>query len=624
MWVDLQPPPAGPYLGEPPSGLGEEPVLAVVGPAGVGKTRAVREWAHRQPVPPAWVDLQGIRRPISGLLRLAAVLGVQPAAPLALEDGLRDLTGALRAQPARALVLDGVDGLRGLQEWVGLLRRGAPAVPLVLTLRAPPEWPGVSVRAVAPLPVLSAVDLYERHAGPVEDPATLGHALAGVGQLPAAIELLAGLSGQVSERERARSRRPGALRDVVAAVWRRLPPPEREALVACAVFVGPFDASGFAAVTGGAISADALLRRGLLQELGQTWLVPDAVRAFVAERVSDPVRAAHARWLAQSGDLLGRFDEVIAALGWAVDADPRAAEALLAPCLAEQGIPYAAFEPLLDRLPPSPDAWWLRGRALLRAGRAIEAEAALELAERAGLADGVVNADRAAIALLRSDPDALEAAAATVSGPRGPLLAAQAAALREDWDTALPAALAAALGAREAGAPGVEEAALALLLEWRLTARIFDPDGSERRVALCRELGRLPEELSAHLQRAELLLEAGEADQVDLSRAEVLAAGRDAWVARLDTMRGRQALLAGEPDRALALARAAGDRQLETVALAVRRRWRALRKAGAGSDDPLIVALVRAANGRLADQPVDVVLPGAGLLVRAAADALLS
>ncbi|MDC7121386.1 winged helix-turn-helix domain-containing protein [Cellulomonas fimi] len=303
-------------------------LVTLVGPGGVGKTRAALEVVRVLPAGGArFVELGAVREPDAVPAAVVAAAGLSPAAGPPAE--------ALTALAARDLVLvldncehvvDAVaDVVESLLEHPGPLR-------VLATSREPLRVPGEHVHAVMPLAATDATVLFvdrARAAGAatsVDDPA-VGRVVDLLDGLPLALEMagaraaalstadladeLAHRLGDLAHAGRGVDARHASLTALVA--WSRdlLDPVQRRALDGWPVLasaVPPGDAATVLAVPRHAV--EALAARSLLvrdDADGRTRLrMLRTVRAVVGEPPDDdPVRARHAATVA---DLLGAAD----------------------------------------------------------------------------------------------------------------------------------------------------------------------------------------------------------------------------------------------------------------------------------------------------------------------------
>jgi len=587
------PPPALPLVGR--TGelsvvrrlLGEERLITLTGPAGIGKSRLAVELA-REVARRRAARLVGLRAVLLGRAlapHVAATLGVheRPGAPWEAT-----LARVLRAQDL-LLVLDGCDGIGGavLDLVTGLLP-DCPALTVLVTGREPLGAPGERVVELGPLPTRDAVALLVARAPSGGGVDSASEALPRVAEAvdgnPLALELAAGRLGTVGAEELVDQLRD---RDGTVLAWSvaHLAADARRLLGRLAVFTGAFDAERAAAVAGADVSTQLaeLLRAALVSVApggaGSTYrlLPPVAELARVvltAERDADDAAAAHARAHAElaerayfglrgpNGDAtLRQLDSVVpdlsAALVWSLDRAPVTA-LRLAGALAW--------------------SWYRRGRitegrtwcdaALAAAGDG----APPALAARAGIGSAV-------LAYLAGNLHAMDAALlraverADTAGD--PALRAQAhlyrvwARLGDDPEVATDA-LAAAQGALGTDGPGWLEAEVAMTAGALALAR-SDPASAERELERARELasrhGHAWSATSATWQQAKLALRR---DDPGTAHALHLLCLRDVDVARdlaggLVTLNGLAAAIAvgGDPRRGarlLGAVSALGDR----------------------------------------------------------------
>ena len=430
-------------------------LLAIRGPAGVGKSRLAWEFARELgPVAlhvdaAACVDAEAIE------LRLAAVLGAPPdraAVAAALGARARVLVVLDDAEPVGTGWADRITG------WLS----AAPQAAFLLTAR---ETPGLSDDAVLELGPLAIADeavelLRLRAASAGADlggtcPAVLRRIAAALDGLPLAIELAAGQlahlpAEQLLERLPARLEllvrppgttafaRHGSLRAAIEDSWRHLEPFERTGLALASVFRGGFDAEAAEAVLGsdGAPAAElihVLRERSLVQVREAStgrYALDESVRTFAARHLGPAERAAVERrhaafYLARAEPLAlaveARTDLAAAAalerdqenlleihrrtlarthIPAEVAADALRAAIVLAPLFVLRQRERAALELLdaaLEASSPSRTEPLLRGRALLARGAARllagrPASALADLLEATGLARGARDA----------------------------------------------------------------------------------------------------------------------------------------------------------------------------------------------------------------------------------------
>jgi predicted ATPase len=421
-------------------------VVALVGPAGIGKSRlaeaAARAWCGPGRLA-WWCDVSGARTLDDVVSAVAAVLGV-PLGAGSVDAHATQLGHALAGRGAGLLVLDGCDRLGGAcavaARWAALGAR------VVLTSRTPLPVDATVLR-VGPLPPSDALALLvaraaERGADVASDPGlpALAARLDGV---PLALELAAGRLGvlsvaEVTERlglsflRSGAGGRHGTLRAALDWSWAQLPEAERAALAQLSVFAGDFAPEAALRVVdlGGAPVAPALaalVERSMVSPPhgrdGTRLRLLAGTREYAAEQLGAEAPAAevrHGRWVAGLREALGPvgsaarlralaadLDDVLAACRRAVDRGD-AAQAVAAldtawEVLALTG-PFAPAVDLAAAVAAVPGAaggvvervW---GAALQRSGRGAEGLAHSSAAVAAHHAAG----DRAAEGVARTE-----------------------------------------------------------------------------------------------------------------------------------------------------------------------------------------------------------------------------
>ncbi|HSO37964.1 MAG TPA: AAA family ATPase [Labilithrix sp.] len=280
-------------------------LVTLWGPGGVGKTRLAREREEserRRGRVVAWADLAASRTRREVVTTLATTLGVTL---VETDDAAIDaLAQAATAQ--RALVV--ADNLEQIDDAAraALLHLAAAigeGACLLLTSRERLGAPFEATIAVEPLGEDDGVALFEALAGAPDDPTTRA-IVRRLDALPLALELaaarvpllgapelLARLDRKLDVLGTARADRPArhaTLRAAIAWSWDLLEESERDALVACATFEGPFDAALAEHVIGGA-EADALDRLERLRRRALVHAAPDA-RGRATLRLLESVR----------------------------------------------------------------------------------------------------------------------------------------------------------------------------------------------------------------------------------------------------------------------------------------------------------------------------------------------
>ncbi len=516
--------------------------LTLRGPGGVGKTRLAREALRRAPaeVASSFVDLSWC----ATFADVVEAVGRTLDLPLGRQDPERHLARIARVTCRRGpclLVFDNAE--TAPTALADLLRRWPdPRAHHLVTSRVALGLSDEEVLIVDPLPVpvgdgrSDATDLFDARCaarGAAPDPrhrpaiAELVRFLEGT---PLAIELAARWSalldpGELLARLRA-SRlvlaaaggdpRPERHRTMAATVrwsWDALDPEDREALAACSVFRGGFDADAAEAVLpgGGLERLERLVERSLVQvettpSGGRRFALLEILRTFAAERLAERPTLARV-----TGE---RHASHYASLG----ADER-----------------------LDRLARADgeSTWWTLRRELANLELAATADAP-EVAARAALLASMTF--RVLGPVDRAEP---------------PLRKALERA--DELPPALHVRLLDALGSAMSGR-GLVADALAVLQEARALAEARAPD---HLAAVLQSLGILllyhgsAEESASYLTRAgELYRAAGDDYGVAVSLAER---------AQLDLRAGRRAEAVGTYQEALRVLRRLGARHAEAV-----------------------------------------------------------
>ncbi|MET0460337.1 MAG: NB-ARC domain-containing protein, partial [Ilumatobacteraceae bacterium] len=375
--------------------LGASPVVTLVGPGGIGKTRLALAVAQRVDVDTrggAWlIELAANGSSDEVPRAVAGVLGVK-------ESLGRTLTASIVAalQSRRALlVLDNCEHvIDGAAELARAVADGCPNVRLLATSREGLGLRDERLVAIAPLdPAGPGVELFNERAAaasqefdPVasrDDVEEICRRLDGV---PLAIELAAArtrslspaeLVGRLDDRlrlltggRRASVERHRTLRATIQWSYDLLTPAQQSMFGRLSIFAGPFDRAAADAIVDDAdldiLDVDDLLgelvdRSMLIVEsgpFGRRFRFLETMRQFGAERLSegghtDVLAARHARWclaeVTRIRDLLAgpteiegvaRLDELWpnlrAAVDWACAADDgRLARALVGPIVTE-------------------------------------------------------------------------------------------------------------------------------------------------------------------------------------------------------------------------------------------------------------------------------------------------
>ncbi|HTI21031.1 MAG TPA: BTAD domain-containing putative transcriptional regulator [Kutzneria sp.] len=345
-------------------------LVTIIGPGGAGKTRLAIESARRMPEV-CFVELAGLGDGAQVPQAVIAALGIRDAGLFAgheLPDPVARLISSL-ADRRILLVLDNcehvVDGAARLARQ---LLAGCEELRILATSR---EALGVTGESLCPLPPLAGPDtirLFEERAHAVRpgyglDPATVGRICAAVDGLPLGIELAAARLRsfeldevesrlrQLSHGDRTAEPRHQTLRAVVAWSWDLLDPDERTMAKRLAVFAGGATLSVAEEVCG--LPADVLaglVDKSLVEVNGGRYRMLETVRAFCVDQLGDEeeqARRSHASYflrlaeeaeprlrtgeqLAWLAKLTAEHANLMAALRWAVGADPESALRLAA------------------------------------------------------------------------------------------------------------------------------------------------------------------------------------------------------------------------------------------------------------------------------------------------------
>jgi predicted ATPase/DNA-binding SARP family transcriptional activator len=320
--------------------LSRAPLVTLVGPGGVGKSRIAAEVASRR-TPSAWVDLARVR--VDTDVPAAVAEGIGIAVPTGSDA---DVTVALAlARFTGTVVIDNCEHL--LDAVAGLVDRAladAAPVRLLATSRERLDVAGELVLPVMPLPVPAPA-----HAGP-EDPvvalfqtrlaaaggravpaADAARVAAAVDGLPLAIELAAARAAALpvatlldrlphhldvlAGTDRRHGARQRTLTDVIGWSYDLLDPAERRLFGCLSVFAGGFGPAEVERVCGDGQPATATLLAGLVERSmvvrvdGARYRLLEPLRVFAAEHL-DAEAAAHVRrtHLAWALELAARAD----------------------------------------------------------------------------------------------------------------------------------------------------------------------------------------------------------------------------------------------------------------------------------------------------------------------------
>jgi predicted ATPase len=320
--------------------LRELPLITLVGPGGIGKTRLAEELLARHAGDftdgGVFVDLASVTVVGSVVPTLAAALTVRPEPDRPLEDAV---VAALRPR-SLLLVIDNCEHvLDAVAPLLDRLWREAGSVRTLATSRSPFGIEGEQVWPVAPLePRTEGVELFCARATAADvgfaasstDRDAIADLCVQLDGLPLAIELAASRVrafgvGQVAAQllgsraldvvapGRRRSDRHQTLRHAIRWSYDLLAPSEREVLRSLSVFVGTFDLDGVSKVAqagaaGSIVAADAvatLVDRSMLQRVesdrGPRYSMLETLRQFAEDELdaagdTERLRRAHVRY----------------------------------------------------------------------------------------------------------------------------------------------------------------------------------------------------------------------------------------------------------------------------------------------------------------------------------------
>lgn len=280
-------------------------LLSIVGPAGIGKSRAAIETAQRElgrfPDGVYYVDCSTVTDERYLANKVASVLGI-PETPLSPSDSL--MVEYLRTKKM-LVVLDNCDGLsESYAACVRAIVSQAPDVRALTTLREPMLVPGEVVFVLPPLEQEDAAALFLERArnsarldSQAADTGIVENVCRRLGGLPRALELAAAHL-QTFTLEQLESSLPdhaaierGATHGFIEWSYEVLGAPEQELLRNLSIFSGGATAQAVAQVCGNTGALGALIDKAFIHVErvagGERYVVPGSIRAFALDRLRD-------------------------------------------------------------------------------------------------------------------------------------------------------------------------------------------------------------------------------------------------------------------------------------------------------------------------------------------------
>ncbi|WP_020105631.1 BTAD domain-containing putative transcriptional regulator [Nocardia sp. 348MFTsu5.1] len=292
--------------------VAEHRLVTLIGPGGMGKTRAALEVAReRKDVDGPWLaELAGAQNADAVLDTVVSALG------LTLNGGIPVLTSILHDRDF-LLVLDNCEHLLDeVSVLATAILRTCPRVRILATSR---EALGVAGEVVFDMPPLAdSAELFLERAGSAAADATADEVetlCSALDHIPLAIELAAGQSATLSVRQiidmlddrfailrggPRTNKRHATMQAAIDGSYQSLTERERQLFCDLAVFNGGFDLDAAKAVTGhrGLLSdLSALIDKSMLKALGgdpRRYLMLETLRSY-AQVQQDPERAASLR-----------------------------------------------------------------------------------------------------------------------------------------------------------------------------------------------------------------------------------------------------------------------------------------------------------------------------------------
>ena len=404
------------------------PLVTLVGPGGIGKTRLALESAQilagHFSAGPHFIDLAPLRDGASVSWTIAAHFGVKSAGG---EPAIAAMVKALRTKSA-LLVIDNCEHVAaGVADVVQAILSGCPAMRVLATSRQPLNVSGEQVLRVPPLEVEASVELFcERAKRAIGEPAfgdadarAIARIVTRLDGIALAIELAAArmnvltlddLEQRLSERlhilrgANLTAPRHQAMRATMDWSYDLLDPRERTLFERLWVFPGSFSLDAALAVCAGESSGKwqtfetlaALVDRSLVNSApeggSQRYRLLETTRAYAIELAaqtggSPALRARHAAYYAEIAKRASAgFEAADSTTMWAraLEPDLENFRAVLAWALGESGDPQAGVQMLFDLQ----EFWIVQGlaeEASRRAHAALEAAQPLSDAMSAAL-----------------------------------------------------------------------------------------------------------------------------------------------------------------------------------------------------------------------------------------------
>ncbi len=310
--------------------LEQSHLVCLYGPPGAGKSH-LASLVGRSRGAARTCDLAGVGEAVAARRALMRALGADAPpqeTPEALTARLHALVLELDEQ---VVILDHVDHLGDLEEFLGPLTRTRASVSFVTTSRRRISARGATEMPLTGMKLAEAVRLFELRARAVrptlgaEDEASVRRICELVDGLPLGVELAAArvrimsprdLAGRLEERfdvlknRRARGERHESIHAALEESWTQLRPERQQVLAACSIFEGPFDLAAAESVVGPLVDADVLeaVEELVDESLLQSLFVGESIQ-FELLRVVREFAEGELVSLPFAGRLQGSYDE---------------------------------------------------------------------------------------------------------------------------------------------------------------------------------------------------------------------------------------------------------------------------------------------------------------------------